>query len=92
MARDIFSELGLCHYCNRPGVARWDVDLASCSHEVCEALAFAELKRRSANRDDLPLPVRIGGQNHRFDLRARPHHFLARAVLRAPTSPRPRMG
>jgi len=49
MARDIFIKLNRCHYCGQPGFTVWDVDLFSCGREVCEALAFAEVKRRHKN-------------------------------------------
>ena len=46
MPRDIFSKLNRCHYCDRPGFVVWDVDLSTCGREVCEALAFAEVRKR----------------------------------------------
>jgi hypothetical protein len=54
MARDIFIKLNRCHFCGRPGFVVWDTDLSSCGHEVCESLAFAEVRRRHGNGSDLP--------------------------------------
>ena len=54
MARDIFIRRNCCHYCGKPGFIVWDTDLFSCSHEVCESLAFAEVRRR--NKDGGPAP------------------------------------
>jgi hypothetical protein len=45
--RDSFVEAHRCHYCGRAAVTVWDVDLLTCRSEVCEALAFAEMRRRS---------------------------------------------
>jgi len=47
VARDIFVTLDRCTYCGRPGCIAWDTDLVSCSEEVCQALADAELRRRA---------------------------------------------
>lgn len=47
MAKDIFIELDRCNYCGQPGVISWDVDLFSCSREVCKTLAYGEVKRRA---------------------------------------------
>lgn len=55
MARDLFTKLNQCHYCDRPGVVVWDVDLLTCEQEICKSLAFAAVRRR--HRDgafDLP--------------------------------------
>jgi hypothetical protein len=85
MANDIFSDLGLCRYCSRPGITRWDADLISCSSEVCEALAFAELRRRYANHSaDPPLPVRLGDESRRFTLRVGPRALHTRVHVRVP--------
>lgn len=55
MPRDIFIKLNRCHYCDRPGVVVWDVDLLTCGREVCKSLAFAEVRRRHrASVYDLP--------------------------------------
>lgn len=54
MARDIFITLNRCHFCGRPGFVVWDVDLFSCNREVCESLAFAEVRKR--NRNGRPVP------------------------------------
>jgi len=54
MARDTFIKLNRCHFCDRPGSVVWDVDLFSCGREVCESLAFAEVRRR--NRNGRPMP------------------------------------
>ncbi len=55
MARDIFIKLNRCHYCGRPASTVWDVDLFSCGREGCEALAFAEAKRRQrSGREPAP--------------------------------------
>lgn len=54
MARDIFIKLNRCHFCGRPGFIPWDSDLFSCGHEVCESLAFAEVRRRHGKVSDLP--------------------------------------
>jgi hypothetical protein len=55
VARDIFIRTNRCYYCGRPGFIVWDVDLFSCGHEVCESLAFAEVKKRHRNGHD-PAP------------------------------------
>lgn len=47
MARDIYTQLDRCSYCGRPGFTCWDVDLVSCSQEVCQALAYGEVRRRA---------------------------------------------
>jgi hypothetical protein len=54
MARDIFIRLNRCHFCGRRGFKVWDTDLFSCNHEVCLALAFAEVKRRNRNGGKAP--------------------------------------
>jgi len=54
MARDSFAALDRCYYCGRRGVHVWDVDLYSCSNEVCESLAFAEVRRRNRYSTELP--------------------------------------
>jgi hypothetical protein len=55
MARDMFTRLNRCRYCDRTGVIAWDTDLFTCGHEVCKSLAFAEVRRR--HRDGAaPLP------------------------------------
>jgi len=54
VARDNFIKLNRCYFCGRPGFVVWDVDLFSCGREVCESLAFAEVRRR--NRNGRPLP------------------------------------
>jgi hypothetical protein len=54
MARDIFIRLNRCHFCGRRGFKVWDTDLFSCNHEVCLALAFAEVKRRNRNGGAAP--------------------------------------
>ncbi len=46
MARDSFIRLDRCRYCGRPGFIVWDSDLFTCGREVCESLAFAEIRRR----------------------------------------------
>jgi hypothetical protein len=46
MARDVSIRLDRCQYCNRPGFVVWDADLFTCGHEMCETLAFAEVRRR----------------------------------------------
>jgi translation initiation factor IF-1 len=38
-----------CWYCGRPASVYWDDDLSTCRHEMCEALAYGELKRRARN-------------------------------------------
>jgi hypothetical protein len=68
MARDIFCEREQCRYCSRPGVTQWDVELISCSREVCQALAFSELRRRNANRRDLPQPIALRALGHQASL------------------------
>jgi hypothetical protein len=55
VARDIFIRTNRCYYCGRPGFIVWDVDLFSCGHEVCESLAFAEVRKRHRNGHD-PAP------------------------------------
>jgi hypothetical protein len=54
VARDKFIKLNRCYFCGQPGFVVWDVDLFSCNREVCESLAFAEVRRR--NRNGRPLP------------------------------------
>ena len=54
VARDNFIKLNRCCFCGQPGFVVWDVDLFSCSREVCESLAFAEVRRR--NRNGRPMP------------------------------------
>jgi hypothetical protein len=54
VARDNFIKLNRCYFCGRPGFVVWDVDLFSCGREVCESLAFAEVRRR--NRNSRPMP------------------------------------
>jgi hypothetical protein len=46
VARDSFIRLDRCQYCGRPGFIVWDDDLFTCGREVCESLAFAEVRRR----------------------------------------------
>jgi hypothetical protein len=46
MARDISIRLHRCQYCSRPGFHTWDVDLFTCGSELCQSLAFAEVRRR----------------------------------------------
>jgi hypothetical protein len=47
VGKDIFIKLDRCSYCGRPGFVSWDVDLFSCTREVCKALAYGEVKRRA---------------------------------------------
>jgi hypothetical protein len=47
MARDLFSRIGRCRYCDRPATIRWTAELATCTHEVCQSLAFSRLRRRN---------------------------------------------
>jgi hypothetical protein len=54
VARDKFIKLNRCYFCGQPGFVVWDVDLFSCGREVCESLAFAEVRRR--NRNGRPMP------------------------------------
>jgi hypothetical protein len=54
VARDIFITLDRCHYCGQPGFIAWDKDLFTCGREVCESLAFAEVRRRHGNGSELP--------------------------------------
>jgi len=54
VARDNFIKLNRCYFCGQPGFVVWDVDLFSCGREVCESLAFAEVRRR--NRNGRPMP------------------------------------
>ena len=54
MARDIFIRLDRCQYCGRPGFVVWDADLFTCGHEVCESLAFAEVRRRHHGPERAP--------------------------------------
>lgn len=49
MARDILTRLNRCYYCGRPGVTTWDTDLLTCRSDVCESLAYAEVRRRHRN-------------------------------------------
>ena len=46
MARDVYIRLDRCQYCGQPGFVVWDDDLFTCGREVCEAQAFAEVRRR----------------------------------------------
>ncbi len=46
MPRDVFTTLHRCRYCDRPGSVVWDSDVVTCGHEICEALAYAEVRRR----------------------------------------------
>jgi hypothetical protein len=46
VARDVYIRLDRCQYCGQPGFVVWDDDLFTCGREVCEALAFAEVRRR----------------------------------------------
>jgi hypothetical protein len=46
VARDVYIRLDRCQYCGRPGFVVWDDDLFTCGHEICEAQAFAEVRRR----------------------------------------------
>jgi hypothetical protein len=54
MARDIFIKHNRCHFCDRPGSVIWDVDLFSCGRDICESLAFAEVRRRNGNGPPMP--------------------------------------
>jgi hypothetical protein len=54
MARDIFLRLDRCQYCGRPGFIVWDADLFTCGREVCESLAFAEVRRRHHGPERAP--------------------------------------
>jgi hypothetical protein len=45
--RDLFAKLDRCRYCDRRATIVWDGDVRTCGREVCESLAFAELRRRS---------------------------------------------
>jgi hypothetical protein len=49
VAKDIFIALDRCSYCGRPGSIVWDDGVMSCSHEVCEGLAYREVRRRHQN-------------------------------------------
>jgi hypothetical protein len=46
VARDVFIRLDRCQYCNRPGFLMWDTDLFTCGREICQTLAFTEVRRR----------------------------------------------
>lgn len=46
MARDVYIRLDRCQYCGQPGFVVWDDDLFTCGREICEAQAFAEVRRR----------------------------------------------
>jgi hypothetical protein len=54
VARDNFIKLNRCYFCGQPGFVVWDVDLFSCGREVCESLAFAEVRRRNKNGRPMP--------------------------------------
>lgn len=56
MARDAFIRLDRCRYCGRPGFVVWDDDLFTCGREICEAQAFAELRRRHRHHDGERVP------------------------------------
>lgn len=58
MARDILTRLNRCYYCGRPGVTTWDADLLTCRSDVCEALAYAEIRRRHRNGSS-PQPEKL---------------------------------
>jgi hypothetical protein len=58
MARGI--DLKRCHSCDQSGFVAWDVDLFSCGREVCEALAFAEMRRRHGDVCDLAVQRLVG--------------------------------
>lgn len=46
MPKDVFTELGRCTYCGGPAAKAWDTDIVSCGRDVCESLAYAEVRRR----------------------------------------------
>jgi hypothetical protein len=54
MARDVFIRLDRCQYCGRPGFIVWDADLFTCGREMCETLAFAEVRRRHHGPEHAP--------------------------------------
>ena len=60
MARDIFIDLKRCHFCGQSGSVVWDAALFSCGHEVCESLAFAEMRRRRGSVCDLAVQRLVG--------------------------------
>jgi hypothetical protein len=51
---DNLIKLNRCYFCGQPGPVVWDVDLFSCGREVCESLAFAEVRRRNKNGRAIP--------------------------------------
>jgi hypothetical protein len=60
MAQDVFIDQKRCHFCGRPGPIDCDRDLFSCGREVCESLAFAEMRRRNGNVCDLGVKRLLG--------------------------------
>ncbi len=68
--RDTYVALDRCAYCGRPGTVTWDADLVTCRHETCEALAYAELRRR-ANRGKGGACPSSGRPGRPMSLRAR---------------------
>jgi hypothetical protein len=65
MAQDVFIDQRRCYFCGRIGAVVWDADLFSCGHEVCESLAFAEMRRRRGNVCDLAVKRLLGlGDRH----------------------------
>jgi hypothetical protein len=65
VAKDIFIDLDRCTYCGRPGSNPRGVDLFTCGRELCECLAYAELKRRAARGcGDLVTVAGTGGRRY----------------------------
>jgi hypothetical protein len=54
VARDRYIRLDRCQYCGQPGFIVWDNDLFTCGREVCEAQAFAEVRRRHHDGTRVP--------------------------------------